>query len=1085
VLYLLNFKTVFVYFTHVMMLIQRYFNAILLFFMLLCTVASAQINFPYSKNAVQHQDFVWKYLKTDNFYVYFTQKNDSLAQFAALEAEKQYAHLYKMMDYYPETKIALIIYASVTDFQQSNIQPPNIKHPEGGITEMIPTKCVVYFEGSYVKFAHQIRKNLCLTFLNDMMYGGSLPNTIQSSLFLNIPAWFNEGLAEYLSEGWNDMLAYYTRDAINTKKIRSFMDIQGQYAGKTGAGVWNFIAQKYSSDRIADILYMVRSSRNVLHGIEYTLNVEIGSLFNEYLTFYQKKHEETAKNFESRENYTILQRTNNFAVSPDGTHLAYTTNHKGIIKVWVKNTQTNKKHLVVQSGMRTDINELSFWSIPLAWSKDGNLLAIAYSDKGKTRLTLYNKNSHSQKTIKTGGLKQILSIDWSADNTQLLLSAVKNAQSDIFVLPIGGSLRQVTNNKYDDISACFGTNNNEIWICSNMPDIQDDERFYLGLTSLESNPNFNIWQYKINEEGKIESVKPLNRIINRRYDKELNPKIYGDKLVFTTNKNGIQNVIYISLKELENTNDTLQIKPKYLTNLPCDVLEYAINHDFTKLYLITTESSTTKLLSKEINENVQLNSQVRATEEKIQYVTQLRTEVQKNKALTKNNEPNKTTDSLQKSKPSVNYNHYVFDYQKQEFVLSNKPKKQDKKAQQSVKIISEQNQKTVSISQSQLYVVSMSPDVIGTGLCVDPVKGIGIQLVGGMSDIFNNYKITAAARLYFDFRSTDYIIKYLYQPKKWDYLLEFNRRTRDFRDRNDLNDPFVLKYKTYAVKGTAIRPFSRFLKWENRAEYIHINRQNLVEIPEPDERSNIFGINTSAVYDNTKVKGLNILQGTRAGAGISAYSSAFGKAYSFVTLSAEFKQYTVISGEFIWATRAATQWSMGNNPQLFYLGGIDNYLNNRIENHQGLRYRSANAPDFYFTDFATPVRGFIRGARTGKRYIVWNNELRTPLLKYMKRNTIPSALWYNLQLATFVDIGTAWNKGFPNRNNAELNTSYYQLGNVSAEVFNQRSPWVMGYGFGIRTVLLGYFLKIDVAWGLEDGYSTPKPLWTFSTGIDF
>lgn len=1065
--------------------LQRYFILLIVFFVVICKMISAQVNFSYSKNAIQHQDFIWKYLKTDNFYVYFTQKNDSLAQFAALEAEKHYGYLYKMMDYYPETKIALIIYASVTDFQQSNIQPPNIKSPEGGITEMVSAKCVTYFEGSYVKFAQQIRKNLCLTFLNDMMYGGSLPNTIQSSLFLNIPAWFNEGLAEYLSEGWNDVYAYYIRDAINSQKLHSFMDIRGQYAGKIGSSVWHFIVQKYSPDRIADILYMVRSSRNVLHGIEYTLGTDISILFSEYIAFYQKKNEHNTKIFEDKQNYTPLQATNNFAVSPDGTHLAYTTNHKGIIKVWVKNMQTQKKHLVVQSGMRTDINELSFWNIPLAWSKDGNKLAIAYSDKGKTRLMLYDKNSHTSKTIKTGGLKQILSIDWSADNTLLALSAVKNAQSDIFILPIGGSLRQITNTKYDDINVCFGTDNNELWICSNMPDVQDEERFYIGITAQESNPNFNLWQYKITEEGKIQNIAPLNRIINRKYDQELNPKFLDNKLFFTTNKNGIQNVVYLPLQDLKNSNDTLQIKPKYLTNLPCDVLNYAVTKEFTKLYLISLQENTARLMSKEINESMQLNSQIRPTEEKIQYVTQIRTEIQKNKTLNSAQFSNKNTDSTQKKKPAVNYNHYVFDYQKQEFVLSNKPKKQDRKTQQAVKIIAAQNQKTVNISQSQMYIVSMSPDVIGTGLCVDPVKGMGFQLVGGMTDIFNNYKITAAARIYFDFRSTDYVIKYLYQPKKWDYLLEFNRRTRDFRDRNDLNDPFVLKYKTYSIKGTAIRPYSRFLKWENRLEYTHINRQNLVEIPKPDERCNILGINSSVIYDNTKVKGLNILQGTRAGAGISAFHSIFDKAYSFATLSAEIKQYTVISGEFIWATRAATQWSMGDNPQLFYLGGVDNYLNNRIQNHQGLRYRNTNVPDFYFTDFATPVRGFIRGVRTGKRYVVWNNELRTPLLKYMKRNTIPSAMWYNLQLAVFADIGTAWNKGFPNRNNAELNTAYYELGNVSAQVFNQRSPWIMGYGAGIRTVLLGYFLKIDVAWGIEDGYAAPKPIWAFSIGTDF
>lgn len=1064
------------------------FAAVLFWLSLILTLhhyAFGQINFSYTKNAIQHQEFVWKYLKTDNFYIYFTQKNDSLAHFVALEAEKHYGYLYKIMDYYPETKIAIIVHASITDFQQSNVQPPNIKNPEGGITEMIPAKCEVYFEGSYVKFAHQIRRNLCLTFFNDMMFGGSLPNTIQSSLFLNVPTWFSEGLAEYLASGWNDTYAYYTRDAILNQKIRSFMDIQGPYAGKVGVSVWHFIAQTYTPDRIADILYMVRSARNVLHGIEYILNVDISALFKDYLAFYQKKFENSTANFENQENYTFIQSTNNIAISPDGTYLAYTTNHKGIIKVWVKNLQTQKKYLVIQTGMRTDINELSFWTLPLAWSKDGNKLAVAYSDKGKTRLLLYDRNSQVKKSIKTGGLKQILSIDWSADGTQLLLAAVKNAQSDIFILPIGGSLRQVTNTKFDDISACFGLNENELWICSNQPDIQDEERLYLGLTAPEANPNFNLWQYQIEGEGKVQSIQPLNRIINRRYDQELYPQIIQDKLVFTTNKSGIRNVVYISLQDLNKTSDTAQVRPKYLTNLPCDVISYSLTHNFNTLYVSILQNGTPQLFSKKIDESVQLNTQIRATEEKVQYITQVRAEVQKNKLLTIKNKIEKIIDSTENERRSINYYHYIFDYQKQEFVLTNKPKKQDKRNQQAIRIVSPQGQKTVNISQSQMYIVSMSPDVVGTGLCVDPVKGLGMQFVGGMSDVFNNYKITAYARVYFDFRSTDYVIKYLYQPKKWDYLVEFIRRTRDFRDRDNFNDPFVLKYKTYSVKGTAIRPYSRFLKWESQGEYTYINRQNLIEIPKPDEKCSVLGISTRVIYDNTKVKGLNISQGTRAAVGISTYQRIFDKSYSLATFSGEFKQYTVISGEFIWASRIATQWSFGPNPQLFYLGGVEGYINNRIQDHQGLRYRSNQLPDFYFTDFATPMRGFIRGARTGRRYIVWNNELRTPLLKYIKRSSMPSALWYNLQLVTFVDIGTAWNRGFPNRNNTELNTAYYELGNISVQVFNQRSPWVASYGLGLRTVVLGYFLRIDAAWGIEDGYISPKALWTLAIGTDF
>ena len=47
-----------------------------------------------------------------------------------------------------------------------------------------------------------------------------------------------------------------------------------------------------------------------------------------------------------------------------------------------------------------------------------------------------------------------------------------------------------------------------------------------------------------------------------------------------------------------------------------------------------------------------------------------------------------------------------------------------------------------------------------------------------------------------------------------------------------------------------------------------------------------------------------------------------------------------------------------------------------------------------------------------------------------------------------------------------------------------RNPIVMGYGFGFRTTVLGYFLKFDYAWGVETGV-VQKPRGYFSIGTDF
>ena len=45
-------------------------------------------------------------------------------------------------------------------------------------------------------------------------------------------------------------------------------------------------------------------------------------------------------------------------------------------------------------------------------------------------------------------------------------------------------------------------------------------------------------------------------------------------------------------------------------------------------------------------------------------------------------------------------------------------------------------------------------------------------------------------------------------------------------------------------------------------------------------------------------------------------------------------------------------------------------------------------------------------------------------------------------------------------------------------------PFCGGYGFGIRSTLLGYFLRLDTAWEMNTFFQG-KPIWYFAMGMDF
>jgi hypothetical protein len=95
---------------------------------------------------------------------------------------------------------------------------------------------------------------------------------------------------------------------------------------------------------------------------------------------------------------------------------------------------------------------------------------------------------------------------------------------------------------------------------------------------------------------------------------------------------------------------------------------------------------------------------------------------------------------------------------------------------------------------------------------------------------------------------------------------------------------------------------------------------------------------------------------------------------------------------------------------------------------------------------------------------------------------VNNAFLRNFQLVQFFDLGTAWNGDFKNIRRPDVN-----YGAAPVEVLIKTGgigPFVGGYGFGARSTLLGYFLRVDCSWTMN-GFFKGKPFWYFAMGLDF
>ena len=92
----------------------------------------------------------------------------------------------------------------------------------------------------------------------------------------------------------------------------------------------------------------------------------------------------------------------------------------------------------------------------------------------------------------------------------------------------------------------------------------------------------------------------------------------------------------------------------------------------------------------------------------------------------------------------------------------------------------------------------------------------------------------------------------------------------------------------------------------------------------------------------------------------------------------------------------------------------------------------------------------------------------------------------------FADVGMAWTGFNPLSNENTQNTKIYYYNDASGTggtgiivtVIDNKNPLVGGVGFGFRTRVLGYFMRLDFGWGI-DNWQKQKRIVALSFTTDF
>lgn len=390
-----------------------------------------------------------------------------------------------------------------------------------------------------------------------------------------------------------------------------------------------------------------------------------------------------------------------------------------------------------------------------------------------------------------------------------------------------------------------------------------------------------------------------------------------------------------------------------------------------------------------------------------------------------------------------------------------------------------------------------------TGVGFNPPDLNGFIKVG-ITDLFEDYRVIGGFRFPLDLRGSEYFVEYQALKKRLDKKFLGYRKSENNRYTLNIDPdtaiPVDAKNITNYVQFSLIWPFDVNTSLQGhlgyRSDRINFLATDVISLIVPSQQENWFFGKVEYIFDNTIDVALNILNGTRYKAYIEIhkpfdgtitdqeFSLKFKDTGLLGIIGGDFRHYQRVHRQITWANRASTAISFGSKKMIYYLGGVENWLqydNSKRFNNDTPIDQTQN---YAFQSLATNLRGFRQNIRNGSSYFALNSELRVPIFSYLSSNPIRSEFLRNFQIIGFGDIGTAWQGLSPF--NEENQFTIVTIGQepVTATVKYFRNPIVGGYGYGLRSKLLGYFVRIDRAWGIDSGART-DPRWYVSMGLDF
>ena len=422
--------------------------------------ASAQF-FAFGQNKIQYRRLNWRTIRGPHVDLYYYPAEAELAPAALAYAEASYDTLALQFGHDVAARVPLIIYASHTDFEQTNILP--FTPPEGllGATDFLKRRVALPFRGNFAEFRHTLRHEMVHVFQLDLQ-SESYYQAPRARRF-SFPLWWSEGLAELWSGG-EDARDYMVLRELTLSgrlpQLRQLTYVTGGIVYPLGGRIHRWLADTYGDWRVAVMYKELNRHDSFEDAIKATYGRSLDQLSEEFQlamrrSFYPSVDSLAPLALLGSEISKIAVKP---AFLPDSVpggpgEVVYVSPATGYLTVYRKSLEGGRPRKVVTAGRSADIEAFHAFESRMDASRPGYLLFTArYGDRDA--LVVWDlKDEKMVGRYQFDRLVSILSPMWMPDRKSIVFSGLsESGVSDLYRVQLPkGTLEPLTRDRYQDL----------------------------------------------------------------------------------------------------------------------------------------------------------------------------------------------------------------------------------------------------------------------------------------------------------------------------------------------------------------------------------------------------------------------------------------------------------------------------------------------------------------------------------------------------------------------------------------------------------------------------------------------------------